>query len=53
MSETSQKQIQESDFICSAPYEIFEQINIKIIISPRLECHKKYARFETYLLFLW
>ena len=42
MSKTSQKQIEESkgylsDFICSATFEMYEQINIKNIISPKLE----------------
>ena len=47
MSKTTEKQIEESlgylsEFICSATYEMYEQVNIKIKMSPKLECFKKY-----------
>ena len=56
-SKTSQKHIQESkgylsEFICSATFEMYDQIDIKNIISPKLEYYKKYSDYESYLLFL-
>ena len=27
---------------------MYKQINIKIIISPKLECYNKYARYESF-----